>query len=79
MNRLEEMIPLTRKEIYAELKKLGINTTPERKSYLREYYTYYVQPKINTYSPEELTVGMKDNQHNEGTLLNRFSPIDPFK
>ncbi|MEN8263183.1 MAG: hypothetical protein ABFR82_06940 [Nitrospirota bacterium] len=79
MNRLEEMIPLTRKEIYAELKKLGIKTTPELKSYLREYYTYYVQPKINTCSPEELTAGTKDNQPSEGTLLNRFSPIDPFK
>ncbi|MEN8264326.1 MAG: hypothetical protein ABFR82_12775 [Nitrospirota bacterium] len=59
------MIPLTRKEIYTELKKLGINTAPELKSYLREYYKYYVQ--LNTYSPEELTVGIKDNQINEGT------------
>jgi hypothetical protein len=73
------MRPLTRKEIYAELKKLGINTAPELKSYLREYYKYYVHPKINTFSPEELTAGMKDNQPNESTLLNRFSPIDPFK
>ena len=60
------MIPLTRKEIYAELKKLGITATPELKSYLREYYKYYVQLKINTYSPEELTVGIKDNQPNKG-------------
>ncbi len=65
--KVEEMIPLSRKEIYAELKKLGISTTPELKSYLREYYTYYVQPKINTYSPEELTAGIKDNQPNEST------------
>ncbi len=62
-----EMESLTRKEIYAELKKLGINTTPDLKSYLMEYYTYYVQPKINTSSSEELTVGIKDNQPNQGT------------
>jgi hypothetical protein len=61
------MIPLNRNEIYDELRKLGINTAPELKSYLREYYTYYVQSKINTYSPEELTAGIKDNQPNEST------------
>ena len=43
--QVEEMIPLTRKEIYSELKKLGINTTPELKASLREYYIYYVQTK----------------------------------
>ncbi len=73
------MIPLTRKEIYSELKKLGINTTPELKASLREYYIFYVQPKINTSSPEELTAGIKNNQPNESTLLNRLSPIDFFK
>ncbi len=62
--KVEEMIPLTRKEIYAELKKLGINTNPELKSNLREYYIYYVQPIINTSSPEELTAEIKDNQPN---------------
>ncbi len=79
MNRLEEMTPLNRKEIYDELKKLGINTTPELKSCLREYYTYYVQAKINTDFPEELTAEIKDNQPDESTLLNRRSPVDPFK
>ena len=79
MNRLKEMTPLNKKEIYDELKKLGINTTPELKSCLREYYTYYVQAKINTYSPGELTAGIKDKQPNESTLFNRLSPVDPFK
>jgi hypothetical protein len=60
------MIPLTRKEIFAELKKLGITTTPELKSYLREYYKYYVQPNKNAYSPDELTIGIKDNQPKKG-------------
>ena len=73
------MTQLTRKEIFAELKKLGVSTTPELTSYLREYYKYYLQQQINTYSPKELTAGMKDNQPNESSLLNRFSPIDPFK
>ena len=59
-------MPLTRKEIYAELKHLGITTTPELKSYLREYYKYYVQLKINTHSPEELIVVNKETQGNEG-------------
>jgi hypothetical protein len=63
---VEEMIPLTRKEIYSELKKLGITTTPELKSYLREYYIYYVQAKINTHSPEELIVVNKDNKPKKG-------------
>jgi hypothetical protein len=79
MNRLEEMIPLTRKEIYTELKKLGINTTPELKSYLREYHTYYVHPKINTSSPGKFTTGIEDNQPNQSTLHDRFSQIDSFK
>jgi hypothetical protein len=73
------MIPLTRKEIYDELKKLGIDTTAELKLCLREYYMYYVQERINTYSPKELTAGIKDNQPGETSLLNRLSPIDPFK
>jgi hypothetical protein len=60
------MIPLTRKEIYAELKKLGITATPELRSYLREYYKYYVQAKINSHSPEELIAGNKNNQRNKG-------------
>ena len=76
--RLEEMRPLNRKEIYDELKKLGITTTPELRFFFREYYTYYVQPKIKTCSPKELTVEIKDNQPNEGTSLGRLSPIDPF-
>jgi hypothetical protein len=73
------MIPLTRKELCAELKKLGINASPELKSYLKEYYLYYVQPEINTYSPEKLTAGIKDSEPNEGTSVNQFSPIDPLK
>jgi hypothetical protein len=72
------MIRLTRKEIYAELKKLGINTTPELKSYLREYHTYYVHSKINTSPPEKFTNRIEDNQPNKSTLLNLFSPIDPL-
>ncbi len=77
--KVEEMIPLTRKEIYAELKKLGINTTPELKSYLREYHTYYVHPKISTSSPEKFTTGIEYNQPNQSRLHNRFSQIDSFK
>lgn len=44
------MIALTRKEILAELKKLGINTFSELKAYFREYkayYTLYVNPSKN--------------------------------
>ena len=73
------MKALTRKEIYAELKKLGISTTPELTSYLRDYYKYYVRLKINTSSPEEFTEGIKDNQPTESTSFNRFSQIDSFK
>jgi hypothetical protein len=73
------MTPLNKKEIYDELKKLGINTAPELKSCLREYYTYSVEAKINTYSPGELTAGVKDNQPDESKLLNRPSPTNPFK
>lgn len=36
------MITLTRQEIYDELMKLGIHTTPELKAYLREYYVYII-------------------------------------
>jgi hypothetical protein len=32
---------LNKKEVFAELKKLGINTTPELKTYFREYKTYF--------------------------------------
>jgi len=35
------MIALTRKEILAELKKLGIDTLSELKTYFREYSAYY--------------------------------------
>jgi hypothetical protein len=41
----KEMGYLTRKEILAELKKLGINTNPELMSYLREYYNYIFTEK----------------------------------
>jgi hypothetical protein len=36
------MVPLNEKEILAELKKFGIDTTFERRLYLREYRKYYV-------------------------------------
>jgi hypothetical protein len=54
------MTPLTRKEIFSELKKLGITSTPELKFYLMEYHNYYVQLKKNACSPDELTIGIKD-------------------
>ena len=59
-NGANEMEALTRKEILAELKKLGINATPELMSYLREYYNYIITQK----SPKEFTVGIKDNHPN---------------
>jgi excinuclease UvrABC helicase subunit UvrB len=73
------MTPLTRKEIYTELKKLGITTTPELKSYLMEYYKYYVQPDKKAYSPQKSTAEEKDNQPNMSTSRYRFSLIGPFK
>ena len=59
---LKEMIPLTRQEIYAALKKLGINTAPELKTFLREYYKYYVHPTIIASSLEESADKIKENQ-----------------
>jgi hypothetical protein len=36
------MIALTNEEILAELKKLGIDTPSELKTYFREYREYYI-------------------------------------
>lgn len=79
MDRLEKMLPLTKREIYSELKKFGINTAPEMKAYLREYYTYYVLPKTDPSSLEDLTVEIKNNKPNESTIINRVSQIDAHK
>lgn len=47
------MIDLTRKEILSELKKLGISTFTELKTYFREYREYCTRCKIN-YSSSQL-------------------------
>jgi hypothetical protein len=44
-NVSKEMGTLSKKEIWAELKKLGINTTTQLKSYLKEYYNYIFTQK----------------------------------
>ncbi len=46
------MAALTRKEIIAELRKLGINNISELKFYLKEYKTYYAlqNPRKISYS-----------------------------
>ncbi len=40
------MIALTSKEIIAELKRLGIKTRPEIKSYFREYKLYCTPQRV---------------------------------
>ncbi len=72
------MIPLTRKEIYDELKNLGINTHPELKFYLKDYYIYYVSPQINSSLQRKFNSGLKKNWPNESTLHDRFSLLDFF-
>ncbi len=42
------MIALTKKEIIAGLKKLGIKTRSELKTYLREYKAYYTRYNMNS-------------------------------
>ncbi len=42
------MIALTRKEIIAVLKKLGIKTRSELKTYLKEYKAYYTRNNFNS-------------------------------
>ncbi|MHA2010159.1 MAG: hypothetical protein ACW980_22820 [Promethearchaeota archaeon] len=34
------MVDLTRKEIYTQLKRLGVNSSSDLKKYLKEYRTY---------------------------------------
>ncbi len=51
------MIALTSKEILAELKKLGIHTLSELKSYLREYEAYCALQYLHIDSPQELFHG----------------------
>jgi len=47
------MVALKKKEILAELKKFGIDTTSERKFYLREYKNYYALQNHHVYSQQE--------------------------
>jgi len=47
------MVALKKKEILTELKKFGIDTTSERKFYLREYKNYYTLQNHHVYSHQE--------------------------
>ena len=47
------MVALKKKEILTELKKFGIDTTSERKYYLREYKNYYTMQNDHVYAHQE--------------------------
>ena len=47
------MVALKKKEILAELKKFGIDTTSERKIYLREYQNYFTFENHHVHSQQE--------------------------
>lgn len=42
------MVILTSREVLAELKKLGINTPSELKSYLKEYAAYFAHQYLGS-------------------------------
>jgi hypothetical protein len=50
---VKEMLALSKKEILTELKKLGINTSPELKSCLKEYKIYYTLQNHHILSPKK--------------------------
>jgi hypothetical protein len=57
------MLALSRKEILTELKKLGINTSPELKSCLKEYKAYYTMQNHHILSPKRY-IRQKNSQRN---------------
>ena len=72
------MIELKKKEIVAELKKIGIDTTSERKLYLREYKKYYTLQKHHVNSLQEDNGVIQGNHIHRERLVNRITQITHF-
>jgi hypothetical protein len=68
-----KMAALSKEEILAGLKKLGINSTSELKSCLKEYKEYY--QKRDTVPLQKHQEVMEDSYSNYGTFANRFSQV----
>jgi hypothetical protein len=73
------MVTLSKKEILAELKKLGINSTSELNSYLQEYKNYSLQ-SLHKHTFKEYHEGKKGSYPKQSTLANRLaqSPLSIF-
>jgi len=73
------MVALKKKEILAELKKFGIDTTSdERKFYLREYKNYYTMQNYHVYSEQEVNRVIQGNHILRGRLVNRITQFTRF-
>ena len=68
------MAGLTKKEILDQLKKLGINSTSELKSYFREYRNYY-NLRAHSRSQQQYHGGAEGIHPKQGTLANRFARV----
>jgi hypothetical protein len=69
------MVTLSKKEILAELKELGVNSASELNSCLKEYKKYYNIQKLRLRSPGEYQGKIKYNQIKNGTLDNRLAQL----
>lgn len=69
------MAALSKKEILAELKKLGFNSTSELNSCFKDYKQYYTTQNSYTHSLKEYHEESEGSCPNEGTITSQLAQI----
>ncbi len=69
------MSPLSKEEILAQLKNLGIDSTSEADFYFREYKEYVDLPDLHNFAPQAYHDEALNNYPRRGRAVNRISRV----